>query len=141
MAENEAHGPIDFVLLEFSDDGPLDGPAAALLDLVQAGTVRLYDLTVLRKATDGSFEALEIGADSGFGQFTGARSGLLGEDDLVIAAEAMQPGTVAALIVYENAWAIPFVDAARRAGGEMVATTRIPAQDVMDVLDELESAG
>jgi hypothetical protein len=65
----------------------------------------------------------------------------LGEDDFVIASEAMQPGTVAALIVYENAWAIPFVAATREAGGEMVATTRIPAQDVMDVLDELESAG
>lgn len=141
MADNEAHGPIDFVLLEFGDDGPLDGPAAALLDLVQAGTVRLYDLAVLHKASDGSFEALEIGADSVFGEFAGARSGLLGEDDFVIAAEAMQPGTVAALIVYENAWAIPFVNAARRAGGEMIATTRIPAQDVMDILDELESAG
>lgn len=141
MADIEAHGPIDFVLLEFSDDGPLDGPAAALLELVEAGIVRLYDLAVLRKAADSSFEALEIGPDTRFAQFAGARSGLLSEDDFVVAADAMAPGTVATLIVYENAWAIPFVSAARRAGGEMIATTRIPAQDVMDVLDELESAG
>lgn len=141
MADIEAHGPIDFVLLEFSDDGPLDAPAEALLNLVEAGIIRLYDLAVLRKGDDGSFEALEVGQAGRFSEFAGARSGLLSDEDFATAAEAMQPGTVAALIVYENSWAIPFVAAAREAGGELVATTRIPAQDVMDVLDALENAG
>ncbi len=141
MAIIDTHGPIDFVLLEFADTGPLDGPGAALLDLVERGIVRLYDLVVLRKADDGSHETLEITPDSGLGSFVGARSGLLGDDDLTVAAEAMLSGTTAVLIVYENSWAIPFVAAAREVGGEMIATARIPAQDVMDVLDELESVG
>ena len=74
-----------------------------------------------------------------FSSFAGARSGLLGDDDVAQAGEVMEPGTIAVLIVYENTWAIPFVAAARRAGGEMVATTRIPAQDVMEALDALDA--
>lgn len=138
MAVTDVPGPIDFVLVEFADGAPLEGPAAALLDLVEAGTIRLYDLVVLRTASDGSLEALEIGPDSSFVRFAGARSGLVGDEDLALAAQAMEPGTTAVLMVYENAWAIPFVAAAREAGGEMIATARIPAQDVIDVLDELE---
>lgn len=138
MAVQDVPGPIDFVLIEFGDAGPLDGPAAALLDLVEAGTIRLYDLVVLRRSDDGSPEALEIGPDSGFGDFRGAQSGLLGDEDVAQAAQAMEPGTTAVLIVYENAWAIPFVAAVRDAGGEMIATARIPGQDLIDALDELE---
>lgn len=141
MADTDAHGPIDFVLLEFAEGGPLDGPAGALLELVDDGIVRLYDLVVLRKDSGGSYEIIELRPDAPFAQFSGARSGLLGDDDFALAADSMEPGTTAALIVYENAWAVPFVAAARRAGGEMIATARIPAQDVMDVLDDLERAG
>ncbi len=138
MPDRDAHGPIDFVLLEFSGDQPLDAPAAALLDLVDAGTIRLYDIAVLRTASDGTFEAVEIGAAGALGALAGAQSGLLNDEDLAMAAGAMQPGMTAALIVYENSWAGDFVAAARDAGGEMVATARIPAQDVIDALDSLE---
>ncbi len=138
---DDVHGPIDFVLIEFPGDGPLDGPAEALADLLDAGTIRLYDLAILDKGTDGSFDALEITMGGAFSRFSGAQSGLLGEQDLELAADAMEPGTVAALIVYENSWAVPFVAAARRSGGEMIATTRVPAQDLMDALDELEHSG
>ena len=77
-------------------------------------------------------------SDSGFSYFAGASSGLLGNDDVREAAEAMRPGTVAALIVYENTWAAPFVSAVRRSGGELVASVRIPAADVIEALDALE---
>jgi hypothetical protein len=66
-------------------------------------------------------------------------AGLVGDEDVAVAADAMEPGTVAALLVYENSWAIPFVAAARDAGGQVVASARIPAQDVMDALDALEA--
>lgn len=137
----EVHGPIDFVLIEFPGDKLTGEAAPALMDLVERGVIRLYDLMVISKHDDGSVEALEVqdptGA-GGFSYFAGARSGLLGDDDLREAAEAMEPGTVAALIVYENSWAIPFVRAARNSGGEVIASARIPAQDVMDALEALE---
>ena len=75
----------------------------------------------------------------GFVAFAGARSGLLGDDDIAEAGEMIKPGTAAALLVYENSWAIPFVAAARGAGGEVVSSARIPATVVMDVLDQLDA--
>lgn len=141
MSDTDAHGPIDYILLEFPGDRPLDETAGALMDLVDRGVVAIYDVVAVRKEADGSFSGIaldELG--SSFAAFTGARSGLLGDDDLKQAADAMAPGTVAALIVFENAWARPFVGAALRAGGQMVATARIPARDVMDALDALEQA-
>lgn len=138
----EVHGPVDFVLLEFPQDRLTGKASEALLDLVERGVIRLFDLMVISKNEDGSVEALELndpaGVD-GFSYFAGARSGLLGDDDIAEAAGAMQPGTVAALIVYENTWAAPFVAAARESGGEVIASARIPAADIMDALESLES--
>lgn len=140
----DVHGPIDFLLLEFSAD-KMDGSAArALLDLVEQGIVRIYDLLVIVKDADGSFSAVDFSslpADEfgGFVAFAGARSGLLSDEDIAEAGEVMAPGTAAALIVYENSWAIPFVAAARAADAEVVASARIPADVVMEVLDDLDA--
>ena len=136
----DVHGPIDFVLLEFAGDKLTGEPAEALADLIERGVVRLYDLMVVSKEPDGTIRELEISESSagGFNVFAGARSGLLGDDDVSQAGAAMEPGTVAALIIYENAWAIPFVSAVRNGGGELIASTRIPAPDVMAALDSLE---
>lgn len=143
----DVHGPIDFVLMEFPRDRLTGEAALALLDLVERGIIRLYDLVVLSKGDDGSFEVLELSASGdnpdgweAFAAFAGARSGLLGDDDLRDAVAAMEPNTVAALVVYENSWAVPFVAAARGSGGEVVASARIPAADVMDTLEALEAA-
>ncbi len=141
----DAHGPIDFVLIEFRADDPADAAAAALLDLVDAGTIRLLDLAVIRKSGDGEISGLEVsqnpdGTLGGFSAFAGARSGLLGDDDLHEAAGALEPGTAAALIIYENAWAAPFISAARRLGGEVVASERLPAEAVLHALDAIEPA-
>lgn len=72
--------------------------------------------------------------------FLGARSGLVGEDDITEAGAALEPGRAAALIVYENAWAVPFVAAAHAADGEVVASARIPADVIEATLDELDAA-
>ncbi|QNN52796.1 DUF6325 family protein [Nocardioides mesophilus] len=136
------HGPVDFVLLEFPQDRLTGEAGQALVDLVDRGIIRLYDLMVLSKNHDGSIEVLELtdprSDAGGFSYFSGARSGLLGDDDMREAAEAMEPDTVAALIVYENSWAIPFVAAARNSGGDLIASARIPAPDIMAALDALE---
>lgn len=144
MSDNDVHGPIDFMLIEFPADGGTGAAADAVMDLVDRGIIRIYDLLVIRKFDDGSFSGVDVGDLTvdhigGFAVFSGARSGLLGDDDLRQAADAMKPGTIAALIVYENAWAIGFVAAARDAGGEVIASARIPAQDVMDALDAIEA--
>jgi hypothetical protein len=145
MSTDDVIGPIDVILLEAKRENLTGEAGAALLDLVDQGIVHIYDLVLLEKDADGTFSGIELTdleADmlGGFAAFAGARSGLLGDDDLAAAADAMAPGTVAALIVYENAWAVPFVAAARRAGAELVASTRIPANVINDVLDELEAA-
>lgn len=138
---SETHGPIDYVLLEFRGGHPLDEVAASLMALVDLGVIALYDLVAIRKDNDGTFSGVALDELGGsFAAFSGARSGLLGDEDIAEAAEALEPGTAAALIVYENTWAVPFVDAALRAGGQMVATARIPAPDVIAALDALESS-
>ena len=143
-AEPDVHGPVDFVLIEFPSDR-LDGSAgAALLDLVDRGIIRIWDLLVIEKADDGSFAGVDVtdlSADriGGFTAFAGARSGLLGDDDVAEAAGALEPGRTAAMILYENTWAIPFVAAAMDVGAEVVASQRIPATDVMAALDALEA--
>ena len=139
------YGPIDFLLLEGRAENMTGEAAAALLDLVERGIIRIYDLLVVRKEADGSFSGVELKDLSqdglgGFAAFAGARSGLLGDDDVAEAADALETGTVGVLIVYENTWAIPFVAAARKAGAQAVASTRIPADVVMAVLDELDAA-
>jgi hypothetical protein len=142
VGTSEVVGPIDFLLLEF-DPAKADGSAAAALaDLVEAGIIRLYDLLLVAKGEDGSVTALEIGPDGlmGFEVFAGARSGLVGDDDLDEAGAALEVGKAAVLIVYENAWAVPFITAARGVDAEVVASARIPADTIEAVLDALEAA-
>jgi hypothetical protein len=143
-SDADVHGPVDFALLEFPRDRLTGEAGQALMDLVEAGTIRLYDLLVISKDADGGVEVLELtdpgGPAAGFSYFAGARSGLLGDEDVQEASSAMEPDTVAALLVYENAWAAPFVAAARRSGGELVASARIPATDIMAAVEALETA-
>lgn len=146
MATTDVHGPIDFLLIEFPLDQKATGKtAAALMDLIDRRIVWVYDLLIIAKDEDGSVAGIEWSEDEtvgleGFDSLASVRSGLLDEEDIAEAAAAMNPGTVAALLIYENLWAIPFVAAAREAGGEVIASARIPAQDIMDVLDAVEAA-
>src|SRR4029077_1994935 len=106
--------------------------AEELVKLVDAGIVRLFDVLVVGKDDQGvtyGVDLAELAAEQlgGFQEFAWARSGLLSDEDMQSAAAALEPGRLAALVVYENAWAVPFVAAARESGGEMIATARIPA--------------
>ena len=142
METADVHGPIDFVLIEFPEDRLTGRAAQALLDLVDKGIVTLFDVLVVGKADDGSVYAVDLDAAEQVGTYADlgwVRSGLLTDEDMREAAPAMEPGTLAALIVYENTWAVPFVAAARASGGELVASARIPAQDIMDALDALDA--
>lgn len=140
----EEMGPIDWILVEFA--GPPTGKAAPhLLDLVDRGLIRILDLVLVHKAADGTVDVLEVTDLDGDGEldlavFEGVRSGLLGEDDAEEAAQAMEPDSTAFLLVYENVWAAPFAVAMRQAGGQLVASGRIPVQDLLATLDALDAA-
>jgi hypothetical protein len=136
-------GPIDYLIVEWPDRQPTGEAAPHLIDLVDRGLIRILDLAFIAKGEDGSVAALEI-ADVGdeveaFAAFEGASSGLLSDDDVAAAGEALEPGTSAALLVYENRWAAPFAAAMRRTGAQLVASGRIPVQDVLAALDAAES--
>ena len=145
----EAHedelGPIDIVVIAYPADAPMTGEAVPmLLDLVDRGIIRVLDVLFVRQNEDGTlsgFEATDLDADSlgDFKVFEGASSGLLGEHDVAAAGEALEPGSAAVMIVYENRWAGPFAAAVRRNGGVLVANQRIPAQDLMDALDTADA--
>jgi Family of unknown function (DUF6325) len=141
----DVHGPIDFLLLQVPPGADTTAMGEALFEIVNRGIVRIYDLLIIRKEADGSFSGIDLNDLSsaglgGFTAFAGAQSGLLSDDDLHEAAGVMDPGSLAALFIYENSWAIPFVGAALDAKAEVIATERIPATVVMEVLDLLEAA-
>jgi|SRR5215217_736842 len=137
-------GPIDMVLIAYPADAPLTGDAVPLLvDLVERGLIRVLDAMFVIKHDDGTFAGFDATNldDKGVGDlrvFEGASSGMLGEDDVATAADTIEPGTAAAMIIYENRWAAPFIAAVRRNGGVAVAFERIPAQNLIDALDAVE---
>jgi Family of unknown function (DUF6325) len=136
-------GPIDYVVLEWPGRQPSGEVAPLLIDLVDRGIVRILDIAFLGKDDNGSVYALELGdldASAAFAPFDGASSGLLGADDLEEAANALEPGTSAAVIVWENRWAGPVAVAVRRSGGQLVASGRIPVQAIIASLDATEAA-
>jgi len=143
MDDSIEMGPIDYLLVEWPGRQPNGEAAPYLVDLVDRGLIRILDLAFIAKDEDGSVAGLEL-ADLGDGAaqlsvFEGASSGLLSDDDVGEAAAALEPGTSAALLVYENSWAAPFAGAVRRSGGQLVASGRIPAEDVLAALDAAEA--
>ena len=140
-----AMGPIDYLVVEFPGNRMTGEGFPLLVDLVDRGLIRILDLTFIRKDIDGSVTGLEIGDLTGDGEldlavFEGASSGLLGQDDLVEAAAALEPGNSAGVLIYENLWAAPFAAALRRGGAELVASGRIPVPAVLAALDAAETA-
>ena len=143
MDEQLEIGPIDYLLIEWRGRQPNGEAMPHLVDLVDRGVIRVLDVAFIAKDEDGSVAGLEL-ADLGDGAaelsvFAGASSGLISDEDVGEAAGALEPGTSAALLIFENTWAAPFVAAVRRSGGELVASGRIPAEDVLAALDAAEA--
>jgi hypothetical protein len=137
-------GPIDYLLVEWPGRQPNGEVAPHLVDLVERGLIRILDLVFIAKDEDGTVAGIEL-ADVGgevpeLAIFEGASSGLLSDEDVSEAGGVLEPGTSAALLVFENTWAAPFVGAVRRSGGELVASGRIPAADVIEALEAAEAA-
>jgi hypothetical protein len=145
-AQIEEIGPVDIIVIAYPADAPMTGEAVPLvLDLVDRGIIRVLDVLFVMENEDGTFsgfEATDVESDKigDLKVFEGASSGLLGDDDVATASEALEPGSAAVMIVYENRWAAPFVAAVRRNGGIVVDNQRIPAQDLMEALEAADTA-
>ena len=137
----EEMGPIDYVVLEWPGERQPRGEVAPLiLDLVDRGIIRILDVAFMIKGDDGTIatiEAAEVGGE--FTVLDGASSGLIGDEELQEAASILEPGTSAAILVWENLWAAPIAVAIRRSGGQLVASGRIPIQAILASLEAMEA--
>ena len=139
--EIEEMGPVDYIVLEWPGRQPKGDVAPLIVDLAERGVIRILDVAFMVKNEDGSVESIELGEleDGGFGEFEGASSGLIGQDDLEEAAAALDPGTSAAVLIWENRWAAPVAIALRRSGGQLVASGRLPIQAIVAALEAVEA--
>jgi len=146
MGKNEIDelGPVDYVVIEFPAGGQhFSGEVAGeLASLVEAGTIRVLDVLVLAKDADGSVEAMELDDLDEMDELRVVEAQLaeiLAEEDVLHLAAAMEPGSVAGVVIWENTWAAPFGSAARRAGGQLIASGRIPIQAIAAALEADEA--
>jgi len=136
----EEMGPIDYVVLEWPGRQPQGEAAPLIMDLHDRGIIRILDVALMVKEQDGSIATMSMDDAVGFGEFAGATTGVLGGEDLDEAANALNPGTSAAVLIWENRWAAPVATALRRSGGQLVASGRIPVQAILAALDDVEAA-
>jgi uncharacterized membrane protein len=133
-------GPIDYVLIEFPGSQFNGQIAPNIVELVNSETIRLLDLVFVHKTEAGDIESLELSdaAAAEAGDLTGVEvgyPGLMAEDDLHAAADILEPGSSALLLVWENTWAAPLATAIRESGGQLVSSGRIPVNAIIAALD------
>ena len=137
-------GPVDYVVVEFpAGASNFTGEMATeLLALVDAGTIRLIDALILTKDDDGNVDAAELSDVAELGELQRLETELaelLAADDVAHLAAAMDPGTTAGVLIWENLWAAPFAAAARRSGGQLIANGRIPIQAIIASIEADEA--
>lgn len=138
-------GPVDYVIVEFpAGASNFTGEMAKeLLALVDSGTIRVIDVLILVKDEDGTVEAMELSDIEELGELQRVEAQLaelLAEEDVEKLAAAMDPGTTAGVLIWENLWAAPFAAAARRSGGQLIATGRIPIQAIIASIEADEAS-
>jgi len=143
--EAEAMGPISYLIVEFPGNKMTGEGFSALVDLVDRGLIRILDLQFVTVRDDGSVAAIELTDLDSDGEldltiFEGASSGLMDQSDFDDAANALQPGSSAGILIFENRWAIDFVQGIRRGGAELVAAGYIPLDDLAASLDATEDS-
>ena len=141
--ELDATGPISYLIVEFPGNKMTGEGLPILVDLVEQGVIRVLDLMFVTRDIDGSITAIDISDIDGDGAldlavFQGASSGLLDSSDLEDAAPAIEPGSSAAILIFENRWATQFTQALRRGGAELVAAGYISHDDIAASLDALD---
>lgn len=129
-------GPIDYLVVEWPDKQPTGEAIPHLIDLVENGLIHILDLGFIEKDAEGNVHQIAL-VDVGdeYAVFEGVSTGILGDDDVAEAGNAIEPGTAAAILVYENTWAAPFATALRKGGAQLVASGRIPIQAIIAALE------
>jgi hypothetical protein len=146
MNEEIELGPVDYLIVEWPPGKQPTGEGLKLLaDYTDRGLINVLDLVFVQKNEDGSVAGLALmdldsDGDLDLVQFEGASSGLIGPDDMDEAGAALEPGASAAILLYENSWARPFVKAVKAGGAQLIASGRIPAADLAEAVDTLETA-
>ena len=141
----EMMGPIDYLIVEWPAGSPPNGEAFPhLVDLVDRGVIRILDFSFVEKDDAGNVVEVDVADFDGDGSndlmvIATASSGLLDEEDYAEAGAALEPGTAAAILVYENTWAAPFATALRKSGAQLVAYGRIPVNAMIAALDDIEA--
>ena len=138
-------GPVDYAVVEFpAGTSNFTGEMTTeLLALVDSGTVRVIDVLILTKNDDGTVDAAELSDVGELGELQALEAQLaelLAEDDVVHLAAAMEPGSTAGVLIWENLWAAPFASAARRSGGRLIANGRIPIQAIIASIEADEAS-
>jgi hypothetical protein len=139
-------GPVDYVVVEFpAGASNFTGEMVAeLRALVDAGTIRVIDVLILTKDADGTVDAMELSDVDELGELESIEAELaelLAAEDVEHLAAAMEPGSTAGVLIWENLWAAPFASAARRSGGQLIANGRIPIQAIIASIEADEAAG
>jgi len=134
------YGPIDFIALEFKTDQLTGESLPALLELVKKKIIRVIDLVIILKDQGGDYQVLEmeeLAPDilAVFDPLEIDISGIIQVEDIEVIADAMEDNTTAALLLFENLWAIEFGDAVVRSSGRMVMYDRIPFEVVNETLE------
>jgi len=137
-------GPVDYLVVEFpAGASNFTGEMAKeLLALVDAGTIRLIDVLILTKNEDGTVEPMELSDVGDLGELQALEAQLaelLAAEDVEHLAASMEPGSTAGVLIWENLWAAPFAAAARRSGGQLIATGRIPIQAIIASIEADEA--
>jgi Family of unknown function (DUF6325) len=133
-------GPISYLIVEFPGNKMTGEGFTALVDLADRGVITILDLMFVRHDTDGSIRAVELADIDRDGQldlavFEGASSGLLDDSDVADAKSVIKPGSSAGILIFENRWAAPFIQALRRGDAQLVAAGYIPQDTVAAALD------
>jgi uncharacterized protein DUF6325 len=144
--ESEAMGPVGYLVVEFPGNKMTGEGLPLLVDLVDRGVIRILDLVFVTRDTDGSVTGIELSdidrdGDLDLTVFEGVSSGLLDDSDIADAGTVIEPGSSAGVLIYENRWAAPFVQALRRGGAELVAAGFIPLEAIAASLEASEAAG
>jgi hypothetical protein len=146
MADDDAIGPVSYLIVEFPGNKMTGEGLPALVDLVDRGLIRILDLLFVTRGDDGTLAGMELTDIDQDGEldllvFEGAASGLIDESDLADAAAVVEPGSSAAILLFENTWARQFTQALRNGGAEVVAAGYVPLDALAASLDAAEAAG
>lgn len=143
MSDQLELGPIDYLVMEFKEPNFQGEGLPILLDLVDKGIIRILDAAFVAPDGNGNYVGMNIDELDNLGgqweEFKGVSTGLLSQDDFDDIGAILQPGSMAGILVYENAWAGPFAAAMRRAGGEVVSYGRVAVTDVEEALERLDA--